>query len=71
MTALTQLRSFMATSPYFSRVHLPPKLTVGKHASVLPTLSAQGNLLAGATARVAVGFILNPLTILKARYEVS
>lgn len=39
--------------------------------STLPKLSAHGNLLAGATSRVAVGFVLNPITLLKARFEVS
>ena len=38
--------------------------------SVLPKLSSQGNLLAGAVTRVAVGFILNPFSVIKARFEV-
>jgi solute carrier family 25 protein 38 len=33
-------------------------------------LTSSGNLLAGATTRVAVGFALNPFSVLKARYEV-
>jgi len=33
-------------------------------------LSSSGNLLAGATTRVAVGFAFNPFSVLKARYEV-
>ncbi|KAJ7047847.1 solute carrier family 25 member 38 [Mycena alexandri] len=65
MTSLTQLRTVMATSPYFSPVRSPDS----KNASVLPKLTSQGNLLAGATTRVAVGFLLNPFSVLKARYE--
>lgn len=62
----------MASSPYFARVQRQSELKRGnKHASVLPTLSTQGNLLAGATARVGVGFLLNPFSVLKARFEVS
>lgn len=63
MTLLTQLRTVMSVSPYF-RIK-----SDHKSSSVLPKLSSQGNLLAGATARVAVGFILNPFTVLKARFE--
>ncbi|KAG8972300.1 hypothetical protein FRC05_010142 [Tulasnella sp. 425] len=37
--------------------------------SALPKLSSQGNLIAGATARVSVGFVLNPFTVVKARFE--
>jgi solute carrier family 25 protein 38 len=33
-------------------------------------LTSSGNLLAGATTRIAVGFALNPFSVLKARYEV-
>lgn len=40
-------------------------------ASALPRLSSQGNLAAGAIARTAVGFVLNPFTVIKSRYEVS
>jgi solute carrier family 25, member 38 len=67
-TSLTYLRSIMAKSPYFS-AHQRHNLDNSK--SVLPKLSSQGNLIAGATARVGVGFILNPFSVLKARFEVS
>lgn len=67
MTSLTQLRTVMAKSPYFATVR--PDVD-GKHSSVLPKLTFQGNLIAGATARVSVGFLLNPMSVLKARYEV-
>ncbi|KAL0949092.1 hypothetical protein HGRIS_009183 [Hohenbuehelia grisea] len=69
-TTLTQLRGIMATSPYF--VIVRQKVSNGQgsgNASVLPKLSNQGNLLAGATTRVGVGFILNPFSVLKARFE--
>jgi len=68
MTSLTQLRTSMATSSYFSTVR-GESTAQGKHTSVLPKLSMQGNLLAGATARVAVGSLLNPFSVLKARFE--
>lgn len=66
MTSLTQLRTVMATTPYFQKT----ASTQGTH-SVLPKLTVQGNLLSGATARVAVGFLLNPVSVLKARFEVN
>jgi solute carrier family 25 protein 38 len=58
----------MAVSPLFAAVR---KRDHGRHSSVLPVLTNSGNLLAGATTRVAVGFVLNPFSVLKARYEVS
>jgi hypothetical protein len=67
MTSLTQLRTLMARSPYFARIRTD---AANKNGSVLPTLTSQGNLLAGATTRVAVGFLLNPFSVLKARFEV-
>lgn len=68
MASLTQLRTLMARSPHFARVRtgVPPNA----NGSVLPTLTSQGNLFAGATTRVAVGFLLNPFSVLKARFEV-
>ncbi|KDR74533.1 hypothetical protein GALMADRAFT_99629 [Galerina marginata CBS 339.88] len=70
MTSLTQLRTVMAQSPYFAVVKRHPSaLPANKNSSVLPTLSSQGNLLAGATTRVTVGFLLNPFSVLKARFE--
>jgi len=71
MTGLTQLRTYMARSPYFaSAKRYPDGDPRGKNVSVLPSLTMQGNLVAGATTRVAVGFLLNPFSLLKARYEV-
>ncbi|KAK1231223.1 hypothetical protein PQX77_005668, partial [Marasmius sp. AFHP31] len=68
MTGLTQLRTFMASSPYF-RTHLTNSNSGSGSGSVLPKLSTQGNLLSGAVARVAVGFMMNPFSVLKARFE--
>jgi len=68
MTSLTQLRTKMATSPYFALVRKPANGTAN-NSSVLPSLTSSGNLLAGATTRVTVGFVLNPFSVLKARYE--
>jgi solute carrier family 25 protein 38 len=41
-----------------------------KH-STLARLTVTGNLVSGAVARVAVGFLLSPITIVKARFESS
>ena len=68
-TGLNYIRTVMATSPYFASTWSHDQ-NVSKRSSTLPKLSSQGNLLAGATARVTVGIMLNPFTILKARYEV-
>ncbi|KAI0676685.1 solute carrier family 25 member 38 [Trametes maxima] len=68
-TGLNQFRGFLATAPYFASLRAQP--TSSYSSSTLPKLTAQGNLFAGAVTRVAVGFILNPFTVLKARYESS
>lgn len=59
----------MARSTHFI---IAPLATGGSSnsGSVLPKLTNQGNLLAGAVTRVAVGFLLNPFSVLKARFEV-
>ena len=66
-TGLSQVRGFMATSPIFTAVQ---KRESERHSSVLPMLTSSGNLLAGATTRIAVSFVFNPFSVLKARYEV-
>lgn len=68
MTGLTYVRSMMARSPYFAKVK-SSQSSATKHSSVLPTLTNQGNLIAGAATRVSIGFLLNPLSVVKARYE--
>lgn len=71
MTSLTQMRTFLARSPYFAHVRRHSNAGgSGENVSVLPSLTSQGNLLAGATTRVGVGFLLNPFSVLKARFEV-
>jgi len=69
MTALTQLRTRMASSPSFAALCKQPRITTA-NSSVLPTLTSTGNLISGATTRLFVGFMLNPLSIIKVRYEV-
>ncbi|KAH9887583.1 solute carrier family 25 member 38 [Cubamyces lactineus] len=68
-TGLNQFRAFLATSPYFAPLRAPSASSYS--SSTLPKLTAQGNLLAGAVTRVAVGIVLNPFSVLKARYESS
>ena len=69
MTSLTQLRTVMAKSPYFALARTDT-VAQGNHSSVLPKLTVHGNLISGATARVGIGFLLNPVSVLKARFEV-
>lgn len=83
MFSLSELRGLVASSqfPYLSvpasplSSDLSSKTGVGSgsggRASTLARLSTAGNLFTGAVARVAVGFILSPITIVKARFEVS
>lgn len=65
-TGLSQFRIFLSTSPYFKSIRSEPT----EHGSTLPKLTSGGNLIAGAVTRVSVGFVLNPFSVLKARYEV-
>lgn len=67
MTGLSRVRFAMAKSSYFSAIC---SASPSDHSSTLPRLSTAGNLIAGATTRVGVGFLLNPFSVLKARYEV-
>jgi len=43
----------------------------GSASSVLPPLSNSANLLTGAVARAAAGFVMMPITVIKVRYESS
>ncbi|PAV20572.1 mitochondrial carrier [Pyrrhoderma noxium] len=71
MTSLTRIRMMMAQSAFFveRNTGVYAAGTASGTGSVLPKLSSQGNLLAGAVTRVAVGFILNPFSVIKARFE--
>jgi len=40
-----------------------------RQLSALPRLSPHGDLFAGAVARIAVGLVLNPVTLVKAQFE--
>ncbi|KAF8590273.1 solute carrier family 25 member 38 [Ramaria rubella] len=64
-STLHQARAAMAKTTYFAKSSPRP----GSSSSVLPSLSVQGNLIAGAVTRTVVGTMLNPLAVLKARYE--
>ncbi|KAK0525270.1 hypothetical protein OC834_005234 [Tilletia horrida] len=82
--SVTELRGFLARSqvpvlspsaPAQARTSAVGK---GKEAgtgagagSTLPKLGTAGNLVSGAVARVTVGFILCPVTVIKTRYESS
>ncbi|KAH7344159.1 mitochondrial carrier [Rhizoctonia solani] len=46
-----------------------PTATVNEKGSALPKLTPGANLASGACTRVAVGFLLSPLAVLKARFE--
>ncbi|PYI12426.1 mitochondrial carrier protein [Aspergillus sclerotiicarbonarius CBS 121057] len=61
-TSLNALRTGLAQS------HTPTKIT-NSSSSALPKLSNTANLTTGAAARVAAGFVMMPVTVLKVRYE--
>lgn len=46
------------------------KDAAGERLSTLIKLTPTGNLVAGAVTRTAIGFVVNPLTVVKVRYEV-
>ncbi|CDZ98674.1 mitochondrial carrier [Phaffia rhodozyma] len=74
---LSEIRAGLSTLGYFSvsTPHVQSSSSTAtttsspKSSSSLVKLSREGNLLAGAIARAGVGFVLNPVTVLKARYE--
>jgi solute carrier family 25 protein 38 len=72
-TELSYLTQFQTLAPLTSTS--TPTSSTGNGSgtgsgSALVKLSVPGNLIAGAIARTSVGFALNPITVLKARYEV-
>jgi hypothetical protein len=46
------------------------KDAAGERLTTLVKLTPMGNLVAGAVTRTAIGFVVNPLTVVKVRYEV-
>ncbi|KAJ5779431.1 Mitochondrial substrate/solute carrier [Penicillium paradoxum] len=65
-TSLNALRQAVAqTNP----LALASPVTGASSSSVLPKLSNTANLTTGAVARVAAGFVMMPVTVLKVRYE--
>jgi len=67
-TELSYLSQFQTISKLSSTSS--SSTTTTPNGSALVKLSVPGNLIAGAIARTSVGFVLNPITVLKARYEV-
>ncbi|KAI5280939.1 hypothetical protein KEM54_003479 [Ascosphaera aggregata] len=70
-TGLSGLRGLIARDG--PAIFLQPRTAAEMKAatSSLPHLSHSANLLTGAVARVAAGFVMMPVTVLKVRYESS
>ncbi|KAL2828920.1 mitochondrial carrier protein [Aspergillus cavernicola] len=76
-TSLNSLRQSLATTPVALTNPNPnnnPNGTLispspSTSSSALPKLSNTANLTSGAAARVAAGFVMMPVTVLKVRYE--
>ncbi|WFD32775.1 hypothetical protein MSPP1_003826 [Malassezia sp. CBS 17886] len=68
---ITEMRWLVARWHVPVLSHAAPQAARGTHGSTLARLSTPGNLLTGAAARVAIGFVLNPITVVKARFESS
>lgn len=66
---LSAIRAELALVPWFARASTAS--TSDGRRSALTQLSSTGNLVAGSVARTSVGFVLNPITVIKARFEVS
>lgn len=64
---LSQMRQYI--SRLSAAGTLPVDVRAGTSSSALPKLSNVANLTTGAFARVAAGFLMNPVTVLKVRYE--
>lgn len=64
---LNQMRQYLSRASIISAASGEPSTTKG--SSALPKLGNVANLTTGAFARVAAGFVLNPVTVLKVRYE--
>ncbi|KAM3418788.1 Mitochondrial glycine transporter [Cercospora zeina] len=67
---LNQMRESASRMPALPVPGLPSTgVGAGQSSSVLPKLGNLANLATGAAARVVAGFIMNPVTVLKVRYE--
>ncbi|KZT53384.1 mitochondrial carrier [Calocera cornea HHB12733] len=64
--ALQTIRTQMTKMPHFAAA---PSVLQVSGTTVLPKLSREGDLIAGAVARVSLGVLLNPFTVIKARFE--
>ncbi|WWC63488.1 uncharacterized protein I303_106091 [Kwoniella dejecticola CBS 10117] len=80
--SLSSIRHRLSSIPYFAvTIPAPPNsenltnspasssTTRSASRSAIIKLSSGGNLMAGAIARTSVGFILSPITVIKARFE--
>lgn len=63
---LNQMREYVSRIPATTAAPLDRTAT---SSSALPKLGNVANLTTGALARVAAGFIMNPVTVLKVRFE--
>lgn len=67
LTSVQQVRDAIGRMlPSFART----KDAAGERLTTLVKLTPTGNLVAGAVTRTAIGFVVNPLTVVKARFEV-
>ncbi|EME49113.1 hypothetical protein DOTSEDRAFT_119089 [Dothistroma septosporum NZE10] len=65
---LNHMRQYASRVPPGTALPAPTSST-SKSSSALPKLGNIANLTTGALARVAAGFLMNPVTVLKVRYE--
>ncbi|CAE6420749.1 unnamed protein product [Rhizoctonia solani] len=63
--SLQSVRARLVKIPSFAA----PSSPANEKGSTLPKLTPEANLVSGACTRVAVGFLLSPLAVLKARFE--
>ena len=70
-SGLNGLRRYLATVPTFQQKYRNGTPMNTKRSSTLPQLSKTANLVSGAGARAAAGWVLMPITVMKVRYESS
>lgn len=68
---LNQMRQYAAKMPPIPVGGDGTRVVAGGSSSALPKLGNVANLATGAFARVAAGLVVNPITVLKVRYESS